>query len=47
MEHPTKSVGPAALALLTLGFAQLIGKWIDAQSNTMLDDPRDSRKRRK
>lgn len=36
----------AVLALLTLGFAVLIGKWIDAQSNTVIDQPRESRKRR-
>jgi hypothetical protein len=36
----------AALALLTLGFAVLIGKWIDAQSNTVVDEPREAGKRR-
>ncbi len=36
----------AVLALLTLGFAVLVGKWIDAQSNTVVDQPRESRKRR-
>jgi hypothetical protein len=28
------------LAILTLGFALLIGRWIDAQSNTVVDEPR-------
>ena len=35
------------LAMLTLGFALLIGKWIDAQSNTVVDKPRDERKKGK
>ncbi len=35
------------LALLTLGFAVLIGKWIDAQSNTVVDEPRETRKRKR
>jgi len=33
------------LALATLGFALLIGKWIDSQSNNVVDEPRDSKKR--
>jgi hypothetical protein len=32
------------LALATLGFALLIGKWIDAQSNNVVDDARDRKK---
>ncbi len=39
---PALAVG--GLALLTLGFAVLIGRWIDAQSNTVLDEPRHSRR---
>ncbi len=35
------------LAILTLGFALLIGKWIDAQSNTVVDKPRAKRKKDK
>ena len=35
----------AVLAALTLGFALLIGKWIDAQSNTVVDEPREGKKR--
>ncbi len=40
---PLLTVG--GLAVLTLGFALLIGKWIDAQSNTVVDEPRDKGKR--
>ena len=29
---------------LTLGFALLIGRWIDAQSRTVVDEPRRGRK---
>ena len=32
-----------ALAVLTLGFALLIGKWIDAQSNAVVDEPREGK----
>jgi hypothetical protein len=32
-----------ALAILTLCFALLIGRWIDAQSNTVVDEPRSKR----
>jgi hypothetical protein len=39
---PALAVG--GLALLTLGFAVLIGRWIDAQSNTVLDEPRHPRR---
>lgn len=35
----------AALAVATLGFALLIGRWIDAQSNTVVDEPKKPRKR--
>lgn len=34
-----------ALAAATLGFAVLIGRWIDAQSNTVVDAPKKPRKR--
>lgn len=30
-----------ALVVLTLGFALLIGRWIDAQSNSVVDEPRE------
>lgn len=33
------------LGALTLGFALLIGRWIDAQSRTVVDEPRHKRKR--
>jgi hypothetical protein len=36
---PVLAVG--ALAALTLGFAVLIGRWIDAQSNSVVDAPRE------
>ena len=32
-------------ALGTLGFALLIGRWIDAQSNTVVDESRERKKR--
>lgn len=35
------------LAILTLGFALLIGKWIDAQSNTVVEKPREKGRRKK
>lgn len=34
-----------ALAVGTVGFALLIGRWIDAQSNNVVDPPRKGRKR--
>jgi hypothetical protein len=33
------------LGALTLGFALLIGRWIDAQSNTVIDEPRKRKQR--
>ena len=36
---PIIAVG--ALGVLTLAFALLIGRWIDAQSNSVVDEPRD------
>jgi len=41
---PVAAVG--ALGLLTLGFALLIGKWIDAQSNSVVDEPKRERRGR-
>lgn len=34
------------LAVATLAFAMFIGRWIDAQGNSVVDDPRDRDKRR-
>ena len=34
------------LALVTLLLALLVGKWIDAQSNSVVDEPRAPRTRR-
>jgi hypothetical protein len=42
---PILAVG--LLAALTLGFALFIGRWIDAQSNTVVDKPREPRKRKR
>lgn len=40
---PVLAVG--ALGGITLGLALLVGKWIDAQSNNVVDKPREERKR--
>jgi hypothetical protein len=40
---PVLAVG--LLGGLTLSFALLIGKWIDAQSNSVVDEPRKPRKK--
>ncbi len=42
---PLAIVAVVALAVATLGFAFLIGRWIDAQSNTVVDEPKKPRKR--
>jgi hypothetical protein len=34
----------AALGVATLGFAVLIGRWIDAQSNSVLDEPKEKKR---
>ncbi len=34
------------LAVATLVFARFIGQWIDAQGNSVVDKPRETRKRR-
>ena len=39
---PVMAVG--ALGVATLLFALLIGRWIDAQSNSVVDEPREGRK---
>ena len=36
----------AALGAVTLGVALLVGRWIDAQSNSVVDEPREGRKKR-
>jgi hypothetical protein len=33
------------LAAVTIAFAIFIGRWIDAQGNSVVDDPRERRKR--
>jgi hypothetical protein len=33
------------LAVVTLAFAVFIGRWIDAQGNSVVDNPRDRNKR--
>ena len=38
---PVLAVG--GLAVVTLVFALLIGRWIDAQSNSVVDEPRRER----
>lgn len=35
-----------ALGIVTLGFALLIGRWIDAQSNSVVDKPRERDRKR-
>jgi hypothetical protein len=35
------------LAVVTLAFAVFIGRWIDAQGNSVVDNPRDRDKRRR
>jgi hypothetical protein len=40
---PVLAVG--LLGVLTLAFALLIGRWIDAQSNSVVDEPRDKSKK--
>lgn len=42
---PLAVLAVIALAAATVGFALLIGRWIDAQSNSVLDPPRKGRKR--
>ena len=42
---PLIAVG--ALGVLTLAFALLIGRWIDSQSNSVVDEPREKRQGRK
>lgn len=42
---PLAIVAVVALAAATLGFALLIGRWIDAQSNSVVDAPKKPRKR--
>ena len=39
---PVLAVG--LLGALTLALALLVGKWIDAQSNSVVDEPRKGRK---
>jgi hypothetical protein len=41
---PVALLAVVALAGITIGFALLIGRWIDAQSNTVVDPPRKGRK---
>jgi Na+/melibiose symporter-like transporter len=43
---PFAVVAVIALAAATIGFALLIGRWIDAQSNTVVDAPKDERRRK-
>jgi hypothetical protein len=40
---PVLAVG--GLALVTLMFALFIGRWIDAQSNSVVDEPRPERRK--
>jgi hypothetical protein len=42
---PLAVLAVIALAAATVSFALLIGRWIDAQSNSVLDPPRKGRKR--
>ena len=42
---PALAVG--LLGILTLAFAFGIGRWIDAQSNSVVDEPRKERNERK
>jgi hypothetical protein len=42
---PIALLAVVALAGLTIGFALLVGRWIDAQSNSVVDPPRKGRKR--
>ena len=41
---PLLAVG--GLAVVTLVFALFIGRWIDAQSNSVVDEPRPERRKR-
>ncbi|MDQ5824907.1 MAG: hypothetical protein M3441_11985 [Chloroflexota bacterium] len=41
---PIALLAVVALAGVTIGFALLIGRWIDAQSNSVVDPPRKGRK---
>jgi len=43
--EPLAAVG--ALGVLTLGFAFIVGRWIDAQSNSVVDEPRQERRLRR
>lgn len=36
-----------ALGVLTLAFALLVGRWIDGQSNSVVDEPRKERRARR
>jgi hypothetical protein len=40
---PVGAVG--LLAAVTIAFAIFIGRWIDAQGNSVVDDPRERRRR--
>jgi hypothetical protein len=42
---PVLAVG--VLGAVTLAFALLIGRWIDAQSNSVVDEPRAERVKRR
>lgn len=42
---PLAVVAVLALGAATIGFALLIGRWIDAQSNSVVDPPREGRRR--
>jgi hypothetical protein len=42
---PLAILAVLALAAATVAFALLIGRWIDAQSNSVVDPPRKGRKR--
>lgn len=44
---PFAVIAVIALAVATLGFAALIGRWIDAQSNSVVDAPKQERKSRR
>jgi len=35
-----------ALGALTIAFAFVIGRWIDSQSNTVVDEPREGPRKR-
>ncbi len=41
---PLALLAVVALAGVTVGFALLIGRWIDAQSNSVVDPPRKGRR---